>query len=48
MELDVYTLMYVGFAALGLALAYMVAGQRIKQLMHIGGKAAQHGQAAAS
>jgi len=48
MELDIYTLMYVGFAALGLALAYVVAGQRIRHLMHIGGKASQHGQTAAS
>ena len=34
MELDVYTLMYALFAALGIALVYVIAGNKMKQLMH--------------
>ena len=35
MELDVYTLMYVVFAALGVTMVYVVAGQKIRHLMHL-------------
>jgi hypothetical protein len=48
MEFDVYTLMYVGFAVLGLALAYVVAGQKLQHLMRLGRKTSQADPAAAA
>jgi len=48
LELDVYTLMYGIFAALGLASAYVVVGQRIRHLMHFGNKASNTGHAEAA
>jgi hypothetical protein len=49
LQLDVYTLMYALFAALGIALAYVIAGQRVKQLMHLRRKTSRStGQASAA
>jgi len=49
LELDVYTLMYALLATLGIAMAYVIAGQRIKHLMHLGRKTSNlRGQAASA